>query len=259
MIRFPHLAFLSILILGIVNQTCLAQDTGVVDRVRALYQDLRYDEAEQRATQAIDQADVYDVDELAELHALLALIHYVQQNESRARAEFLTALSLKPDLTLDPILVPPRAITFFDTLREEAARQWPPPDSQSRRYILMSDPRPGAAMRSALIPGWGQHYKGERTKGWVVAGLFAGSLTGALIARAGDGNDDPQPGVPVVADSDSPLLADVLIATTAGIWLYSYLDALLSETSIRKRVPNQLQLYAAPTTDGVSFGGTLHF
>lgn len=242
---------LTTLLLCITCGSAAAQDSGVVERVRALYQELDYEEAERRAMRAIDNADVYDVDELAELHALLALIHYVQQNEVGARSEFLTALSLKPDLVLDPVLVPPRAITFFDQLREEVLQEDPPDDVLVRRYILLSDPRPAAAMRSALIPGWGQMYKGETTKGWVVAGLFAGTTGGSLALHlTDDGGSD--------AGGDSPLLRDALSVAAAGIWLYSYLDALMNETT-QRRPTSRLNLHAAPTAGGVQVGGTLTF
>ena len=256
MLKLARLVLLLLILAGFLCPPAKAQDSGIVERVRTLYQDLRYDEGEERALQAIDQADVYDVNELAELHAILALIHYVEQNEDRARQEFLTALALKPDLELDPILVPPRAITFFDELRAEVLRDGPLLDHQSRRYILLSDPRPGAAMRSALVPGWGQYYKGHRTKGWVVGGLFIGSVTAAIIANAsvadtGDTNGTDGGG--------STLFRDAMIVTSAGIWLYGYLDALLDDTPLRYSVSPRIELHATPTIGGVQFGGVVRF
>ena len=40
----------------------------------------------------------------------------------------------------------------------------------------------GAVWRSAVIPGWGQRYKGERTKGWVFTGLAAGMAAASVGA-----------------------------------------------------------------------------
>jgi tetratricopeptide (TPR) repeat protein len=38
----------------------------------------------------------------------------------------------------------------------------------------------GALWRSVVLPGWGQRYKGERTKGWILTGLTAGLAGGTL-------------------------------------------------------------------------------
>ena len=38
-----------------------------------------------------------------------------------------------------------------------------------------------AAARSALMPGWGQGWNGQKTKGWIVFGIFAGSVTGCIL------------------------------------------------------------------------------
>src|SRR5437764_1455792 len=38
----------------------------------------------------------------------------------------------------------------------------------------------GAIWRSALLPGWGQRYKGERTKGWVMTGAAGGLAATSL-------------------------------------------------------------------------------
>ena len=37
-----------------------------------------------------------------------------------------------------------------------------------------------AALRSAVMPGWGQGWNGQKTKGWIVFGVFAVSVFGAF-------------------------------------------------------------------------------
>ena len=41
-----------------------------------------------------------------------------------------------------------------------------------------------AALRSAVMPGWGQGWNGQKTKGWIVFGVFAVSLFGAFYYLA---------------------------------------------------------------------------
>lgn len=37
-----------------------------------------------------------------------------------------------------------------------------------------------AALRSAVMPGWGQGWNGQKTKGWIVFGVFAASVFGTF-------------------------------------------------------------------------------
>ena len=37
-----------------------------------------------------------------------------------------------------------------------------------------------AALRSAVMPGWGQGWNGQKTKGWIVFGVFAVSVFGTF-------------------------------------------------------------------------------
>ena len=41
-----------------------------------------------------------------------------------------------------------------------------------------------AALRSAVMPGWGQSWNGQKTKGWIVFGVFAVSVFGAFYYLA---------------------------------------------------------------------------
>lgn len=43
-----------------------------------------------------------------------------------------------------------------------------------------------AALRSLVVPGWGQHYNGEPTKGWILGSIAAlGVLLGTEIIKPG--------------------------------------------------------------------------
>ncbi|HKI82779.1 MAG TPA: hypothetical protein VKA63_00460 [Candidatus Krumholzibacteria bacterium] len=44
----------------------------------------------------------------------------------------------------------------------------------------------GAALRSIVVPGWGQHYNGEPTKGWILGSVaVVGLLLGTEIIKPG--------------------------------------------------------------------------
>jgi hypothetical protein len=185
------------------------------DSVRVLYQNLDYDAAERLALETLDSGESISIEDRAELHFLVGLVNYVRSDSVTARADFETVFSLNPNYLPDPILVPPRVLAFFNRVRSDA-RPHTPGDLVRTRYVMVYDLRPGAALRSAVLPGWGQIYRGDVGKGGVMAGAWVATAGTALtLTLLGNGNDDVR-GVRIAAMS------------TAGIvWLYSYLDALL--------------------------------
>src|SRR5690625_7305171 len=113
-----RLIFAILLLSGLAAEVAQAQDESVAEAVRELYRNLQYDEAAELARDAIDRGEVYDADELAEIHVLLSLLHFVRQEPDQARDELLLATSLAPGLTLDPVLLPRRAVPFCHEIRQ---------------------------------------------------------------------------------------------------------------------------------------------
>jgi hypothetical protein len=100
----------------------------------------------------------------------------------------------------------------------------------------------GALWRSVVIPGWGQRYKGEKSKGWVLTGLAAGLLGGTVAAYAYDRSAHnayeglgPTTGGQATPESTfesdyraevyAQVLLDLVGAATAGVWAYSIADS----------------------------------
>lgn len=91
-----------------------------------------------------------------------------------------------------------------------------------------------AALRSAVMPGWGQGWNGQKTKGWIVFGVFAVSVFGTfyylnksegdyvsyerLGARNSSYYDDYEKDL-----NTSRILGAVAIAT----WIFAVVDAYL--------------------------------
>lgn len=89
-----------------------------------------------------------------------------------------------------------------------------------------------AAVRSALMPGWGQGWNEQKTKGWIVFGIFACSVTGCILfnreaeknysdyeeigARNSSKYDDYKDNLNI-----SRILGGVALAT----WIYAVVDA----------------------------------
>ncbi len=123
-------------------------------------------------------------------------------------------------------------------------------DATTLDIKLKPKTRVKAALRSIVIPGWGQRYYGAKGKG---ALMFAGTLVGAATAgimhlRFDDKRDDyfdflalynAERSVPVKQSMlnelyerqkdayDAERSRNIVGAVVAGIWVYSVLDAML--------------------------------
>jgi hypothetical protein len=215
--RFTLAAIIAAGSLILLSPFATAQDVGgsYADSVRVLYQSLEYDAAEEMAIKAIDSESIASLDELADLHFLLGLVRYVRSDSGQARADFETVLSLNEAYEPDPVLVPPRVMSFFDNVRAEMSHERAP--APVIRYVMVHDPRPEAALRSAILPGWGHWHRGEPGKGILLAASW--TITAGTALSLG-----------LIDDSDNPSLTTpktIAAAAAGAIWLYSYLDALM--------------------------------
>lgn len=176
---------LGLLLIGAAAAQPVPDPAGLVAEVEAAYERLEYDTAETLARGALTHYEVFSPDQLVRLHTLLGLLLYARGEALEAAAQFRAALTLDPTLTLDPLLVSPATIGFFEEtkaafLQEQAGGAEP---GGVVRYVAVYDPRPSAFVRSLALPGWGQRYKGETTKGWVLTGLWAAGLAGAVVSE----------------------------------------------------------------------------
>jgi hypothetical protein len=83
---------------------------------------------------------------------------------SEAESALLAYLKLDVDAHLDPALVPPEALAFFEDVRvrhRDELRAYRPRPAKKRVLAL------------SLLPPLGQMQNGERTKGWILAGAGA--------------------------------------------------------------------------------------
>lgn len=60
-------------------------------------------------------------DEVLEAHRLLALSYFFIKKEPEAEQEITALLSLKPSFELDPVVDPPTAVSFFQSVRRKQA------------------------------------------------------------------------------------------------------------------------------------------
>ena len=212
-------------------------EAQLLAEVQIAYEAFDFDRVEVLADSAIAQRGVYSSETLSEVFKTLGLAQYARSDSSAARTAFESALSFNPNLTLDPALSSPVIMAFFNGIKETFVQQ---PEATnpntSIRYLPLVDPRPAAAMRSMILPGWGQFYKGERSKGLVLIGLWSGLAASTVVAHFRRASTQDA----YLAEQDRTLIQDRfdtfntwhkirnnLFLAVVGVWAYSYLDALI--------------------------------
>ena len=233
------------LVLFVLQGSALAQDSTMVASMLEAYQRLDYEKAEIYAEEVLASYDAYSQRELTRVHTTLGIIKFAQNKQSEAREQFSSALSIDPGLELDPTLVSPKILSFFDALKADLGSDNSTTDgSTTVRYLLIEDLRPAASVRSMVLPGLGQRYKGERKKGNLFMGLWgisAGSALALHFSRQSARRAYRQARAPEdIADKYKRYntlhkFRNGAALTAAGVWIYSYLDALSRPAAVNDR------------------------
>ncbi len=156
--------------------------TGATNRVAEIKRALQQAEfqiAAGLADSAIAHFREYPPAQLADIHALRALVFFEQGNAGRGEEHLALALQLDGNLQLDPIFFSPQIQQRLEELRPKIVTL-NSTSAPAVRYIVVPDPRLEAAWRSLLLPGWGQRYKGQKTKGRLFS-IAAATLAGATL------------------------------------------------------------------------------
>lgn len=201
-------------------------------------------------------------EDAVEAWRLLGIAEWHLEDHDQARAAFVNLLSVDPDYTLDPFLVPPPIVEFFDRVKREHEEALAPlrerkrelreqlrlADEAKRRLLLEEQARTGPPTKVVRVQerlyvfnwmplGAGQFQNGQRAKGTAIAAgqLVAGMVNlGAIVFHNQIADDRGrlctagQPGCsrPPYTDSDRALLARVdavKYVSAALFWaLYAY-------------------------------------
>lgn len=265
-------AIIPILLLSLQSGVSRAQSPqeALVTEIRRAYENLNYREAEIKAREALKAYQRFTAAQLTEIHKILGLIYFTENDLEQAGEHFESALSLTPSLTLDPVYVSPKILEFFNTVKQESEQATSDaPDRGEIRYVLVEDPRPAAVIRSMILPGWGQLYKHEKTKGRLLLALWGLSVSGAVAAHFV--REDAEEAYLNEADPgqiDSRYdrfdtfhkLRNNLILLSAGVWLFSYLDAALNESPPDRMNPGpEYGLHLQPAASPQQLGLSLSF
>lgn len=222
---------------------CAQEQSDTNERVFSIeqaYENLNYEEAEALAREALDSFVAFSPSQLVRIHRTLALVLFVNGEELESAEQFRAALTINPDLELDPVLVSPITLEFFAAVKGAFENeQTTGTELGGIRYVLVEDPRLGALVRSALLPGAGQRYKGQNTKGWVLTGLWAASVGGTILAHLQRSDAERA----YLEETNPDLVAERfetydtwhnvrggLVIGALAIWVYAAADAITVDT-----------------------------
>lgn len=255
--RRPVLAALALLLAAAPQAQTATEPADLVRAMEDAVARLDYVTAEARAREALARFDALSPDQLVTVHTALGVLLHARNEAVEARRQFEAALSLDPALALDPVLVSPKTLQFFEDVKATAQTASGPPAAPAIRYVVLTDPRPSAAVRSLVLPGWGQFYKGDRTKGWafaVAGGTLAVSTLAADVARAQARADYNSARTEAEAERlHGPYnrwhrARNALAIGTAAVWAGAALDALATGGP---EPPDSFSLAPAPDVGGV--------
>lgn len=193
--------------------------------------------------------------DLAEAHRLLGLAHYFRGNTIIAEEEFLAYLRLELDGRLDPALVPPEAIAFFEDVRARHAAELNKLRPRQRRYRLLN-----------LVPPGGQIQNKQYTKAWVIGGaelaLAATHLTTYFVLRSWCHRDDntcSSGGTDIPDRARKVRTVNYLSgAALIGVYLYGVIDGFRGASRARRERAQPI-VTAAPLDGGLAIGASLSF
>ncbi len=87
--------------------------------------------------------------EVVEAYRILGLSEYQLGDRGAARSAFVSLLSIDPDYALDPFLVPPQIVEFFDRVKRDAEPELAP--LRERRRLLKEQERLAEEARRKLL------------------------------------------------------------------------------------------------------------
>ncbi len=238
-----------IFILSFINVLFLSAQTqqpSLFQQMIQAFRQLDYESAKNIGKQITADFKKYTLIELLEAHKILGVIAYQDGNVSESNAQFEQALSIDRTATLDSVYVSPKIIQFFDDLKLRFSSKGEISETDQSihyRYLVQPDPRPAATLRSMIIPGWGQLYKNDKTKGIVLVSATATVTLATTIFHfmQKDAHDAylkaiDEKTIEQKYDKYNLFykLRNNTVLFAGGIWLYSVFDALLAEPKERQ-------------------------
>ena len=210
-------------------------------KVKQAYEKFEYENVIKLSDQLIQKGGISD-SLMIDIYIMRANTFFLKEDDVATRKSFENILMIKKKYTPDPSNISPKLISIFNEVKTEYLRNHPevkqPQDStQAKQEIKFIDPSimKSAIVQNILLPGLGQLYIDNDTKGWFTTSVSTLSL-GAMIYLVLDTkmkensylNESNKLLIQQKYDdyNKSYKIRNVLIISYAVIWLYSQIDLL---------------------------------
>jgi hypothetical protein len=235
---------LSALLAGLflcTEQSHAQSSTVDISQIKYLYEELRFEESIQLGQNILKKEETLSAQQLEYIHQYVAFSFYNVGNTDSARVHFLSLLTINPDKELNTLDTSPKIIEFFNQIKANLEEIHTTSNIVAySKYIFIEDKRPDAAWRSAILPGWGQYYKGQHSRAYILGGTF---LTSAIILGVSIINENKYKDAYLSSTNPAEIsnnydkynnwskARQISTYTTVGLWLLSFADALWSDYS----------------------------
>ncbi len=253
-----------------------------VDSLKEKFEAFNYTEVISKADSLIKFNLNLSNSQLIEILRMKAISEFSLLNDLAAKNSFISILQMNKDYQLDSARTSPKIISFFNDVKAKYLAELNKQEQlnlaadslysfklRQQRERVESKFR-NSVIRSLVLPGLGQLYLGEKTKGLLLTSLSAVSL-GSMIYFIIDSNNkerdylnssDPA-AVQNNYDSynNSYKLRNTSIITFAVLWLYSQIDLLLFSdfNSDQHSISQNLPHFKYDSLNGVQLGYTFRF
>lgn len=248
---------LLIIILLIGASYTFAQEVSY-RKVKQAYEKFEYENVIKLSDQLIQKGGISD-SLMIDIYIMRANTFFLREDDIATRKSFENILMIKKKYTPDPSNISPKLISIFNEVKTEYLRQHPDvvqtQDSTHRKpEIKIIDPSTmkSAIVQNILLPGLGQLYIGNNTKGWLTTSVSTLSL-GAMIysvlntKKKEDAYLNEPDKLLIQQKYDdynkSYKIRNVLIISYAVVWLYSQIDLLFFSNGEQNSNGKLSQLY----------------
>ncbi|MEO0185077.1 MAG: tetratricopeptide repeat protein [candidate division WOR-3 bacterium] len=246
----------------------------MLEKAKLFYNNGEYENAIKQLEDALQYLKQLNQSEQVEAYKYLAFSYVAFGDKERAKEQFKKALLLDPKLELDPATVSPKIIKVFEEAKAEMATVTPkpppvqpPPTKPTKPVVQPAEvSATGALMRSCCLPGWGQMYKGESSKGKKLMIATAVLLPTAVISTTIQEKKhqkylDIEPGNEDEMDQayrEYKLWYNITAfswLTFAGLYFYNLYDVIFTKPATKSSMINfDNGFYCNLTNDYLQFG-----
>jgi tetratricopeptide (TPR) repeat protein len=262
-IFFPIIIVTVVVLRGVSSAQTIPKDSlnSMLEQAKAYYNNAEYENAIVQLEKALQFLRLLKGSDQVEAYKYLAFSYVAFGDKEKAKEQFRKVLALNPELDLDPATVSPKIIKVFEETKSEMPVS-PPPSPVSEPAssppavspIVQATPSPpgaplslppssksriGAVLRSCLMPGWGQRYHGEMSKGTkitIAAGVsFGAALLSGIITSSRHltyKNAPPEKSAEINNTYRSYKIwyniSSLCILSFSGIYIYNVGDAIFS-------------------------------